>query len=175
MPVKIMTQKNKNKQAEALVQELKEINRQAKELREKLKALDVRKSEVKMQLEVMGGKPIERNKDTPLYALVNNVYLDDYTQMLAKWQTVSEDKIQTKTAKSFNFKPNSISFVMRILIKTMAYKEEPPFFTIGQRSLCRYLESHSNLGSADNIRKVYQRELNKVGTKIYWVRSTSVK
>lgn len=152
MPNKKMA-KNKEK-VEALKKELVEIRQQKKEFRTLLSGLTSREREVMLQLEGLVEKRWDSN--TPLYELVRKVYIDDFRQMLTKWEKCSESHFPIKTAHRFEFSPGAKKSVLCALNEAMSGKS-PTFFIVSDRSLYRYLESHTNLGHADSIKKALQR------------------
>ncbi|MBR1502992.1 MAG: hypothetical protein IJ618_03800 [Prevotella sp.] len=158
-----------------LQEEMEDLKERMKARREEMSALRVRKHEVKMQVMVSGENPVEWNQDTPLCDLVHSVYLDSFKKMLAEWQKQSEDSIDIKTANHFVFNPTYKHKVFLALKQAMVNNSNPPFFRNSGRNMCLYLETHSNLGSVDSIRKALQRCQIERGDKYVMETSSSVK
>ncbi len=141
--------KNKKNLAEiALRKELADIVQKEKELQS-------RKREIKMQLSMMYEKPAAWDDSTPMIKLVYSCHLKKFKELITAWQKVSEVPIDIKKAYRFDFKPDSKAYVIRNLKNILAHGTK--VFNINERQLFLYLESHSNLGTFDCIKKAYQR------------------
>ena len=81
--------------------------------------------------------------------------------MIAEWQKRTTETLNPRKATFFTFPPYLKHYVFRALAAALA--TTPPVFKVSTLQLCRYLAEHSDLGTAESIKKALQR-LKKVGT-----------
>lgn len=108
-----------------------------------------------MQLSLINEKPASWDDSTPMIKLVHPCHLKKFKELITAWKKVSELPIDIKKTYWFDFKPDSKPYIMRTLKNVQAHGTK--VFNISERQLFLYLESHSNLGSFDCIKKAYQR------------------
>lgn len=155
--------KKKTKQKKAWKLEMDEINRQLKEISEQRKYLLNRKREL-----------IEQNTKrrtptwddySPLKTLVYPYAYDTtYKEMIEVWQKYSVKEIIPLHSYRFEFDILHQEDVIRAM--DTALSSIAPTFKVRKCTLCRYLSTHSNLGSYEAIRKMlYRATKKKVGTK----------
>ena len=93
--------------------------------------------------------------DTPLYRLVNLSQLEHFKTLISDWQKRSTETIYPKKTSQFTFLPNAKSSAIRAL--ALVQTRDIPVFKVSTLELCRYLSTHSNLGSTETIRKALLR------------------
>lgn len=98
--------------------------------------------------------------DTPLYRLVNLSQLDHFKTLISDWQKRTTETIDPKKTFSFIFMPHAKSHAIRAL--ALMLSRDVPVFKVSTLELCRYLSTHSNLGTTGAIRQALYRELRKL-------------
>ena len=166
---KITTMAKKQKKAWEL--EIVECNLRKKELREEMRQLQKRIDEIKMQ----HGMKMKWNRTTPMIKFVRLNQVEAYNAMLKGWEPFLMEKIgaNIKNVNYFKFDLSKVRNKFAIIrYLKIALTHSPTVFmlsdnkSLSQRELCLYLSEHSNLGSADCIRKALQRcDLEKWGHK----------
>lgn len=98
--------------------------------------------------------------DTPMIRLVNLQQLEHFKTLISDWQKRATDAIDITKTSQFTFqiklKWHAIHALAVVLTK------DPPVFKVSTRDLCRYLSTHSNLGSPEAIKKALQRVKNTI-------------
>ena len=103
--------------------------------------------------------------DTPLIRLADPTQLDTLLTMIREWEKHNNGiPIPVKTTTHIQFPPNSKHYIVSALADVLGHT--PQVFRISTLQLCRYLAAHTNLGTADSIRKAIQRVSKKLGHKI---------
>lgn len=155
--------KKKTKQKNALKLEVDKINRQLKEISKKRKELLNSKRELYEQ----NTKHRTPTWDdfSPLKTLVYPYAYDTtYKEMIETWQKYSVKEILPLHSYRFEFDILHQEDVIRAL--NTALSSIAPTFKIRKCTLCKYLSTHSNLGSYEAIRKMlYRASKKKVGTE----------
>lgn len=95
------------------------------------------------------------DNDTPLSRLVNPQRRDAYNNMIREWQRQSKEELIPSKTIRFLFIPTFKWHVIRALANVLT--QDPPVFKVSTLQLCRYLAKHSNLGTAEGIKKALQR------------------
>ena len=75
--------------------------------------------------------------------------------MIAEWQKRTTETLNPLKATFFTFPPHLKHYVFRALAAALG--TTPPVFTVSTLQLCRYLAEHSDLGTAESIKKALQR------------------
>ncbi|MBO4607326.1 MAG: hypothetical protein J5682_05455 [Prevotella sp.] len=101
--------------------------------------------------------------------LVPLAFESQFITMMKEWEKHTTHTIQPMKASHFNFVQEQKWYVIRALAVLLV--KDWHVFKVSTSELCRYLESHSNLGSQEAIRKAVLRmkkqisqESQKVGT-----------
>ncbi len=109
------------------------------------------------------------DSDTPMRKLVPLAFESQFITMMKEWEKHTTHTIQPMKASHFNFVQEQKWYVIRALAVLLV--KDWHVFKVSTSELCRYLESHSNLGSQEAIRKAVLRmkkqisqESQKVGT-----------
>ena len=100
------------------------------------------------------------NDDTPLYRLVNLSQLDHFKTLISDWQKRTTGTIDIKKTSLFTFFPERKPHAIRAL--TLVLTRDIPVFKVSTLELCRYLSTHSNLGSPEAIREGIYRARKKL-------------
>ena len=100
------------------------------------------------------------NDDTPLYRLVNLTQLDHFKTLISDWQKRTTGTIDIKKTSLFTFFPERKPHAIRAL--TLVLTRDIPVFKVSTLELCRYLSTHSNLGSPEAIREGIYRARKKL-------------
>ena len=95
------------------------------------------------------------DSETPLYRLVNLQQFANYQLMIAEWQKRTTDTLDPRKTTFFSFPPHLKHYVFRALATALAIT--PAVFHVSTLQLCHYLAEHSNLGTAESIKKALQR------------------
>ena len=98
--------------------------------------------------------------DTPMIRLVNLSQLEHFKTMISDWQKRTTETIDPKKTTSFIFMPHAKSHAIRTL--ALVLSRDVPVFKVSTLELCRYLSTHSNLGTTGAIRQALYRELRKL-------------
>ena len=93
--------------------------------------------------------------DTPLYRLVNLSQLEHFKALISNWQKRTTETIDIKKTSLFTFFPERKPHAIRAL--ALVLTRDIPVFKVSTVELCRYLSTHSNLGSSEAIRKALLR------------------
>ena len=93
--------------------------------------------------------------DTPIIRLVNLQQLDYFKTMMDKWTTLTTETINPSKTYQFHFIPERRSYAIRAL--AIVLSQTPPVFKVSTLQLCRYLSTHSNLGTSEAIRQALFR------------------
>lgn len=100
------------------------------------------------------------NDDTPLYCLVNLSQLDHFKTLISDWQKRTTGTIDIKKTSLFTFFPERKPHAIRAL--ALVQTRDIPVFKVSTLELCRYLSTHSNLGSPEAIREGVYRARKKL-------------
>ena len=98
--------------------------------------------------------------DTPMIRIVNLPQLDSYNTMMDKWKSLTTETINPSKTCQFIFKPDKQSQAILALARVLEH--DPPVFKVGISELCRYLSTHSNLGTPESIRRAIYRIQKKL-------------
>ena len=115
--------------------------------------------------EVIGNHRKKRRRckwqsDTPMIRIVNLPQFGSFETMIDKWKLLTTETINPSKTSRFYFIPNKRS--QAILALTRVLEHEPPVFKVGISELCRYLSTHSNLGTPETIRRAIYRIQKKL-------------
>ena len=148
-------------------QEVAAIDLQIRELQTVINQLKARRREI-----------IEKHKkrrrclwdaDTPMRKLVPLAFESQFITMMKEWEKHTTHTIRPMKTSHFTFVQERKKHVIWAL--AMMLMKDKHVFKVSILQLCKYLESHSNLGSQETIRKSILRmktqisqESQKVGT-----------
>ena len=93
--------------------------------------------------------------DTPIIRIVNLQQSDTFMTMMDKWKSLTTETINPSKTSRFIFIPDKRS--QAILALARVIEHDPPVFKVGISELCRYLSSHTNLGTPEVIRRSLYR------------------
>ena len=98
--------------------------------------------------------------DTPMIRLVNLQQLEYFRTLISDWQKRATDAIDITKTSQFTFQNKLKWHAIHALAVVLT--KDPPVFKVSTRDLCRYLSTHSNLGSPEAIKKALQRVKNTI-------------
>ena len=93
--------------------------------------------------------------DTPMWKMVNLQEREVFNNLIMKWQEHTEDTLIPSKTTNICFFLKFKWHIIRALAIALAYN--PPVFKVSTLQLCEYLARHTNLGTAESIRKGLQR------------------
>ena len=102
--------------------------------------------------------------DTPMRKLVPLAYESYFVTMMKEWGKHTTHTIQPMKTTHFCFVLERKRHVIHALAM-MLIKDEN-VFKVSKSELCRYLESHSNLGDAESIRKAINRMIAQINQEL---------
>jgi hypothetical protein len=156
--IKYLDNEEKNNKAqEAWQQEVAQIDLQIREHQTVINQLRQCKREL-IAAHRKKRKP-SWNDETPLYRLINLQQFEYYQLMIAEWQKRTTETLNPRKTTFFTFPPHLKHYVFHALAAALA--TTPPVFKVSTLQLCHYLAGHSDLGSAESIKKALQRIKNK--------------
>ena len=98
--------------------------------------------------------------NTPMIGIVNLPQYNPFKTMMDKWKSLTTETINPSKTFRFHFIPDKRS--QAILALTRVLEHDPPVFKVGISELCRYLSTHSNLGTPETIRRAIYRIQKKL-------------
>ena len=153
-------QKAKDQARLAWQQEVEQIDHQISELQ----AIISHSKENIMQLRSQRQDIIERHRKrrrrpwddkTPMSRLVNLHEREAFNNLMNKWQQLTEENLIPSKTMNITFVLKFKWYVLRALAQVI--DQNPTVFKVSTLQLCEYMAQHTNLGTADSIRKGLQR------------------
>jgi hypothetical protein len=87
--------------------------------------------------------------------LVNLHEREAFNNLMNKWQQLTEENLIPSKTINITFVLKFKWYVLRALAQVI--DQNPTVFKVSTLQLCEYMAQHTNLGTADSIRKGLQR------------------